>query len=119
MLLGRLIIGTNDVVIDYKGQSLDYKRAGSSIGWVFAFGILVVFLVLAAYAALQARKMSGDGVVYSLLNFVGAAGILCPVLYAAEMNWSVLFIEAIWVLISLYGMWRSMTRGLRKAPPAA
>jgi multidrug efflux pump len=34
--------------IDYKGQSLDYKRAGSSIGFVFAFGILVVFLVLAA-----------------------------------------------------------------------
>jgi len=34
--------------IDYKGQSLDYKRAGSSILFVFAFGILVVFLVLAA-----------------------------------------------------------------------
>ncbi len=34
--------------IDYKGQSLDYKRAGSSIAFVFAFGILVVFLVLAA-----------------------------------------------------------------------
>jgi multidrug efflux pump len=34
--------------IDYKGQSLDYKRAGSSIMFVFGFGILVVFLVLAA-----------------------------------------------------------------------
>jgi multidrug efflux pump len=34
--------------IDYKGQSLDFKRAGSSIGFVFAFGLLVVFLVLAA-----------------------------------------------------------------------
>ncbi len=34
--------------IDYKGQSLDYKRAGSSIAFVFAFGLLVVFLVLAA-----------------------------------------------------------------------
>ena len=37
-----------EAVIDYKGQSLDYKRAGSSITFVFAFGILVVFLVLAA-----------------------------------------------------------------------
>ncbi len=37
-----------EVSIDYKGQSLDYKRAGSSILFVFAFGILVVFLVLAA-----------------------------------------------------------------------
>jgi multidrug efflux pump len=34
--------------IDYKGQSLDYKRAGSSIAFVFGFGLLVVFLVLAA-----------------------------------------------------------------------
>lgn len=37
-----------EAAIDYKGQSLDYKRAGSSILFVFAFGILVVFLVLAA-----------------------------------------------------------------------
>ncbi len=37
-----------EVAIDYKGQSLDYKRAGESILFVFGFGILVVFLVLAA-----------------------------------------------------------------------
>jgi multidrug efflux pump len=37
-----------EATIDYKGQSLDYKRAGSSILFVFSFGILVVFLVLAA-----------------------------------------------------------------------
>ncbi len=37
-----------EVIIDYKGQSLDYKRAGSSIVFVFGFGLLVVFLVLAA-----------------------------------------------------------------------
>jgi multidrug efflux pump len=37
-----------EATIDYKGQSLDYKRAGSSIMFVFAFGFLVVFLVLAA-----------------------------------------------------------------------
>jgi multidrug efflux pump len=38
----------DEAQIDYKGQSLDYKRAGSSIMFVFGFGILVVFLVLAA-----------------------------------------------------------------------
>jgi multidrug efflux pump len=37
-----------EAAIDYKGQSLDYKRAGSSILFVFGFGVLVVFLVLAA-----------------------------------------------------------------------
>ncbi len=38
----------DEAQIDYKGQSLDYKRAGTSIAFVFGFGLLVVFLVLAA-----------------------------------------------------------------------
>ncbi|MEZ6029591.1 MAG: efflux RND transporter permease subunit [Hyphomonadaceae bacterium] len=38
----------DEATFDYKGQSLDYKRAGSSILFVFGFGLLVVFLVLAA-----------------------------------------------------------------------
>lgn len=36
------------VVIDYKGQSLDYQSSGSSLLFVFALGFIVVFLVLAA-----------------------------------------------------------------------
>ncbi len=35
-------------IIDYKGQSRDYKQSGGSIGFVFLLGIVVVFLVLAA-----------------------------------------------------------------------
>ncbi|MCW9030078.1 MAG: efflux RND transporter permease subunit, partial [Gammaproteobacteria bacterium] len=34
--------------IDYKGQSRDYKFAGESLLFIFALGLLVVFLVLAA-----------------------------------------------------------------------
>ncbi|MBA4741242.1 MAG: efflux RND transporter permease subunit [Azoarcus sp.] len=37
-----------NVVIDYKGQSLDYQSAGGSVVFIFALGLLVVFLVLAA-----------------------------------------------------------------------
>lgn len=36
------------VIIDYKGQSRDYKYAGGSILFVFILGLVVVFLVLAA-----------------------------------------------------------------------
>ena len=36
------------VIVDYKGQSRDFKTAGSSILFVFVLGVLVVFLVLAA-----------------------------------------------------------------------
>jgi len=34
--------------IDFKGQSLDFKTSGSSILFVFATGLVIVFLVLAA-----------------------------------------------------------------------
>ena len=38
----------SEATIDYKGQSLDYRSSGSSITFVFAIGLLIVFLVLAA-----------------------------------------------------------------------
>ena len=85
--------------------------------WYDFVGFAGVLLVLLAYAALQARKMSGDGPLSSLLNLVGAAGILVPVWYAAEMNWSVLFIEAAWMAISAYGLWNWATR--RATPPTS
>ncbi len=37
-----------DVIIDYKGQSQDYKYSGGSVLFVFVLGILVMFLVMAA-----------------------------------------------------------------------
>ena len=38
----------DEAVIDYKGQSRDFVRSGSSIIFVFLLGLAVVFLVLAA-----------------------------------------------------------------------
>ena len=37
-----------EALIDYKGQSLDYKDSGQSIIFVFLVGMIIVFLVLAA-----------------------------------------------------------------------
>lgn len=37
-----------EATIDYKGQSLDFKSSGGSILFVFAIGLVIVFLVLAA-----------------------------------------------------------------------
>ena len=36
------------IIIDYKGQSRDYKFAGETLLCIFALGVMVVFLVLAA-----------------------------------------------------------------------
>jgi len=38
----------DQVIIDYKGQSRDYKFTGESLLFIFMLGIMVVFLVLAA-----------------------------------------------------------------------
>ena len=37
-----------EVIIDYKGESQEYKYAGSSIVFVFILGLFVVYLILAA-----------------------------------------------------------------------
>ncbi|MHA7899994.1 MAG: efflux RND transporter permease subunit [Henriciella sp.] len=37
-----------EATIDFKGQSLDFQTSGSSILFVFAIGLIIVFLVLAA-----------------------------------------------------------------------
>ena len=38
----------SEALIDFKGQSLDFKTSGRSILFVFIFGLVIVFLVLAA-----------------------------------------------------------------------
>jgi len=38
----------SEVIIDYKGQSKDYREAGQAVLFVFLLGLVIVFLVLAA-----------------------------------------------------------------------
>ena len=38
----------DSAVVDYRGQSLDYRASGDSLAFVFVLGIVIVFLVLAA-----------------------------------------------------------------------
>lgn len=67
--------------------------------------------ILVAYFLLQAKKMSADGLIYSLLNLVGAILILFSLAYA--WNLTAVFIEIIWVSISLFGVfkWYKVTYG--------
>ena len=81
-----------------------------NLQWFDFIGFAGVLLVLLAYLALQTQRLRGDGLIYSLLNMIGAAGILVPVVYAEKMNYSVLFIEVAWIAISVYGMWHALKR---------
>jgi paired small multidrug resistance pump len=78
-----------------------------NLQWYDFIGFAGTFVILAAYFGLQVRKLDGNGALYSVLNLLGAAGILVSVVYAEKMNWPVLTIEAAWMLISLYGIWHS------------
>jgi hypothetical protein len=88
-----------------------------NLQWFDFVGFAGVLLVLSAYLALQTERMSGTGILYSLTNALGAAGILVPVVYAEQMNYSVLFIEAAWIAISIYGMWHAIRRKIVKPTP--
>mgnify|MGYP003432045527 FL=1 len=84
--------------------------------WWDMVGFAGTCIILAAYFGLQVRKLDGNGVLYSILNLVGAGGILVSVIYASTMNWPVFTIELAWMLISLYGIWNSAKN--RFAKPA-
>ena len=89
-----------------------------SLKWWDFVGFAGVLLVLVAYFLLQTGRLRGDGARYSLINLLGAAGILVPVWYAPQMNWSVLFVETIWIAISIYGLWHWTRRKLTRRKPA-
>jgi len=67
-------------------------------------GLSGAIAILLAYFFLQAKRMSADGLIYSLLNLVGSLLILFSLTYA--WNSTAVFIEIIWVGISLYGIFK-------------
>ena len=70
--------------------------------WV---GLLGTVMILGAFVLLQARKLSGTGLTYQLLNLFGAAGILVSLL--GKFNLPVFLLESAWVAVSAYGIVRS------------
>jgi hypothetical protein len=74
--------------------------------WV---GLAGTASVLLGFYLLQAGKLHGQGIVFQLMNLLGALGILVS-LYG-KFNLSVFLLEATWALISGYGIVRGMRQG--------
>jgi hypothetical protein len=70
-------------------------------------GALGVLLIIAAYLALQMAWLLPTTVLYSAANAVGAGLILVSLV--AVFNLPAFLIELFWLLISLFGLWRSLT----------
>ncbi|KYB74008.1 hypothetical protein [Salmonella enterica] len=75
--------------------------------WPDYAGLLGVGLVLLAFFGLQAGRLRGDGIVYQLMNLLGATLVLISLFYS--FNLSAFVIQIAWIAISLYGI----ARGIR------
>ncbi len=65
-------------------------------------GIIGVFVTIVAYMLLQLEKMAAKDLSFSALNTLGALLIIISLLY--DWNLASFLMEAIWMLISLYGI---------------
>ena len=68
-------------------------------------GNIGVLLLMTAYLLLQLNKLS-NGLLYSILNAVGAGLIVVSLL--TNFNLSAFLMEVFWVLISLLGIYRHL-----------
>jgi hypothetical protein len=83
--------------------------------WYDWIGIAGTLMVLFAYYLLQAGKLQGNGLLFQLLNLVGAGGVLAS-LYGT-FNVSVFLLMALWIVITIYGLVRRL-RGSGTVNPA-
>lgn len=83
--------------------------------WHDYVGMFGVVLILLGFMMLQAHKLSGQGLVYQLLNLVGALGILVS-LVAGNFNLAAFVQELAWFAIAAYGIVKGY-RMRRETPP--
>jgi hypothetical protein len=70
-------------------------------------GFIGVLLIIVVYLLLQLGKLSSSSPKYSLLNAAGALLIIISLFFA--FNLSAFIVEAFWFLISLVGLWKSLS----------
>ncbi len=74
-----------------------------TIDWTVIVGLVGMIITLLAYFLLQAQKLHGNGLVYQLMNAVGALGVALSLLFGT-FNLPAFLLEVIWLVISIYGI---------------
>ena len=77
-----------------------------SFQWYDILGSVGVALIIITYLLLQIERLSSTGVLYSTLNALGAFFVIISLMY--EFNISAFIVEVFWVLISVFGIVRSV-----------
>jgi len=85
--------------------------------WYDWAGYIGVALVLLAFFLLQERKLQGSGLVYQLMNVLGAIGVMLSLAFG-NFNLSAFIMQVAWLLIGGYGIVRGIQRrrGTRASP---
>ncbi len=71
--------------------------------WTMIVGLVGMIVTLLAYFLLQARKLHGNGLIYQLMNAVGALGVTLSLLFGT-FNLPAFLLEVMWLAISIYGI---------------
>ena len=74
--------------------------------WFDLVGNVGVLLMVIAYLLLQLEKLSSSAVSYLLLNAAGAVLVIISLMF--RFNFSAFLMEAFWLLISLYGLTKTL-----------
>ncbi|WHZ20710.1 MAG: hypothetical protein OJF55_002859 [Rhodanobacteraceae bacterium] len=76
---------------------------GITIDWTVIVGLLGMIVTLLAYFLLQAQKLHGNGLIYQLMNALGALGVAISLLFG-KFNLPAFLLEVVWLAISIYGI---------------
>lgn len=64
--------------------------------------VLGALAILGAYVANQFRLIDPSNMSYSIMNFIGSA--VLAVIAVIEVQWGFILLEAVWALVSLWGI---------------
>ena len=84
--------------------------------WFDLIGNVGVLLMVVAYLLLQLEKLSGSALSYLLLNAVGAVLVMISLMF--RFNLSAFLMEAFWLLISLFGLTKSLLSKRQDSTPS-
>ena len=71
-------------------------------------GNIGVLLIIGAYFMLQINRLKSTNLSYSVMNAIGAMLIIISLLF--EFNYSAFIVEAFWLIISGYGIYKAIKK---------
>ena len=73
--------------------------------WYDWVGYIGVALVLLAFLLLQQHRLRGNGLMYQMMNVLGAIGVMLSLMFGIEpINWPAFLMQIAWITIGVYGI---------------